>query len=151
MNMRRQTGTTLIELVIAIVIISIAASAILTVFTTTVGSSADPMIRHQAVAIAEAYLEEIALRSFADPELPDGEASRDLYDDVDDYNGLVDAGARDQFGNALAGLGDYTVTVAVAASSALPSIASTDLFLISVTITHAANIDFTISAYRANY
>ena len=52
---------------------------------------------------------------------------------------------------ALAGLGDYTVTVAVAASSALPSIASTDLFLISVTITHAANIDFTISAYRANY
>jgi MSHA pilin protein MshD len=109
------------------------------------------MIRHQAVAIAEAYLEEIALRSFADPDGVDGEASRDLYDDVDDYNGLVDAGARDQFGNALAGLGDYTVTVAVAASSALPSIASTDLFLISVTITHAANIDFTISAYRANY
>jgi MSHA pilin protein MshD len=151
MSMQRQTGTTLIELVIAIVIISIAASAILMVFTTTVGSSADPMIRHQAVAIAEAYLEEIALRSFADPDGVDGEASRDLYDDVDDYNGLVDAGARDQFGNAIAGLGDYTVTVAVAASSALPSIASTDLFLISVTITHTANIDFTVSAYRANF
>jgi len=151
MNMQRQTGTTLIELVIAIVIISIAALPILMVLSTSVGNSADPMIRHQAVAIAEAYLEEIALRSFADPDGVDGEASRDLYDDVDDYNGLVDAGARDQFGNALAGLGDYTVTVAVTASSALPSIASTDLFLISVTITHAANIDFTISAYRANF
>ncbi len=151
MNMRRQTGTTLIELVISIVIISIAASAILMVFTTSVGSSADPMIRHQAVAIAEAYLEEIALRSFADPDGVDEGPNRDLYDDVDDYNGLVDAGARDQFNAALPGLEDYTVTVAVTASSALPSIASTDLFLISVTITHAANIDFTISAYRANF
>jgi MSHA pilin protein MshD len=151
MSIRKQSGTTLIELVIAIVIISIASSAILMVFSKTVGSSADPMIRHQAVAIAEAYLEEIALRSFADPDGVDGEASRDLYDDVDDYNGLVDAGARDQFNAALTGLENYTVTVAVTASSALPSIASTDLFLISVTITHAANIDFTISAYRANF
>ena len=149
--MRRQTGTTLIELVIAIVIISIAASTVLMALSTSVAQSADPMIRHQAVAIAEAYLEEVALRSFADPDGVDGEASRDLYDDVDDYNGLVDAGARDQFGNALAGLGDYTVTVAVTASSALPSIALTDLFLSSVTITHAANIDFTVSAYRANF
>ena len=151
MSMRRQTGTTLIELVIAIVIISIASSAVLMALSTSVASSADPMIRHQAVAIAEAYLEEVALRSFADPDGVDGEASRDLYDDIDDYDGLVDVGARDQFNNALAGLDDYTVTVAVAASSALPPIASTDVFLISVTITHTANIDFTVSAYRANF
>ena len=151
MSMQRQTGTTLIELVIAIVIISIAASTVLMALSTSLAQSADPMIRHQAVAIAESYLEEIALRSFADPDGVDGEANRELYDDVDDYDGLVDVGARDQFDNALAGLGDYTVTVAVAASGALPSIASTDLFLISVTITHAANIDFTISAYRANF
>ena len=64
MSRLRQTGTTLIELVIAIVIIAIAASAILMAIFTTVGSSADPMIRHQAVAIAEAYLEEIALKPF---------------------------------------------------------------------------------------
>ena len=151
MSMRKQSGTTLIELIIAIVIISIAASTILMALSTSVASSADPMIRHQAVAIAEAYLEEIALRSFADPDGVDGEASRDLYDDVDDYNGLVDNGARDQFDNALASLGDYTVTVAVTASSAMPPIAATDLFLISVTITHPANIDFTISGYRANF
>ncbi len=151
MSIRRQSGATLIELVIAIVIISIAASTILIVLSTSVTYSADPMIRHQAVAIAEAYLEEIALRSFADPDGVDGEASRDLFDDVDDYNGLVDSGARDQFNTALAGLEDYTVTVAVTASSALPSIASTELFLISVTITHAAQIDFTASTYRANF
>ena len=149
--MRRQVGTTLIELVISIVIVSIAVSAVLMALSMNVARSADPMIRHQAVAIAEAYLEEIFLKPFDDPDGVDGEANRTLYDDVDDYNGLVDVGARDQFNAALAGLGDYTVTVAVTASSALPSIASTDLFLISVTITHAANIDFTVSAYRANF
>ena len=149
--MRRQAGTTLIELVISIVIISIAVSAVLMALSMTIAYSADPMIRHQAIAIAEAYLEEIALKAFDDPDGVDGEANRTLYDDVNDYNGLVDVGARDQFNAALAGLDDYTVTVAVTASSALPSIASTDLFLISVTITHAADINFTVSAYRANY
>jgi len=116
-----------------------------------VGHSADPMIRHQAVAIAEAYLEEISLKSFADPDGVDGEANRTLYDDVDDYDGLVDVGARNQFDNALAGLDDYTVTVAVQSSGNVPGITSSDLFLIHVTVTHAANINFTVSAYRANF
>ncbi len=151
MSIQRQSGTTLIELVIAIVIVSIAVSAVLMVMSMNVGYSADPMIRHQAVAIAEAYLEEISLKSFADPDGADGEASRDLYDDVDDYNGLVNVGARDQFDNALAGLDDYTVTVAVQSSGNVPGITSSDLFLISVTITHSANIDFIVSAYRANF
>jgi len=151
MSIQRQSGTTLIELVIAIVIVSIAVSAILMVFSMNVGHSADPMIRYQAVAIAEAYLEEISLKSFADPDGVDGEANRTLYDDVDDYDGLVDVGARNQFDNALAGLDDYTVTVAVQSSGNVPGITSSDLFLINVTITHAANINFTLSAYRANF
>ena len=148
--MRRQAGTTLIELVISIVIVSIAVSAVLMVMSMTVGYSADPMIRYQAVAIAEAYLEEISLKAFADPGGGDGEASRDLYDDVDDYHGLVDVGARNQFDAALPGLGDYTVSVTVT-QSALPLIAASDNYLINVTVTHAANINFTLSAYRPNF
>jgi MSHA pilin protein MshD len=150
MSMRRQAGTTLIELVIAIVIVSIAVSAVLMVFSMNVGQSADPMIRYQAVAIAEAYLEEISLKAFADPGGGDGEANRTLYDDVDDYHGLVDVGARNQFDAALPGLGDYTVSVTVT-QSALPSILATDNYLINVTVTHAANINFTLSAYRPNF
>lgn len=149
--MRRQAGTTLIELVISIVIVSIAASAVLMAVSMTVGRSADPMLRHQAVAIAEAYLEEIFLKPFDDPDGVDGEASRVLYDDVNDYHGLTDVGARDQFDAALAGLGDYTVAVTVATSGALPSIAAADLYLISVTVTHATDIDFVVSAYRADF
>ena len=148
--MRRQTGTTLIELVIAIVIVSIAVSAVLMVMSMTVGYSADPMIRYQAVAIAEAYLEEISLKAFADPGGGDGEASRDLYDDVDDYHGLVDVGARNQFDAALPGLGNYTVSVTVT-QSAFSGIAASDSYLINVTVTHPANINFTLSAYRPNF
>ena len=149
--MHRQRGTTLIELVISIVIVSIAVSGVLMALTMNVGRSADPMLRHQAVAIAEAYLEEIFLKPFNDPDGIDGEASRALYDDIDDYDGLVDAGARDQFDTALPGLSDYTVAVNVTASGALPGIGAADLFLVSVTITHAAEINFTVSGYRANF
>ncbi len=148
--MSRQAVTTLIELVIAIVIVSIAVSAVLMVMSMNVGYSADPMIRYQAVAIAEAYLEEISLKSFADPDGVDGEANRTLYDDVDDYHGLVDVGARNQFDAALPGLGDYTVAVTVTQST-LPSILATDNYLINVTVTHIADINFTLSAYRPNF
>ena len=151
MSMPGQAGTTLIELVIAIVIVSIAVSAVLMVFSMNVGYSADPMIRYQAVAIAEAYLEEISLKAFDDPGGGDGEASRDLYDDADDYHGLVNVGARNQFDAALPGLGDYTVSVTVATSGALPGIAAIDNYLINVTVTHAADINFTLSAYRPNF
>lgn len=151
MKRSRQSGATLIELVISIVIIAIAAGAVLMGLSTSLTQSADPMIRHQAVAIAEAYLEEIALKSFADPDGVDGEASRDLYDDVDDYNGLVDNGARNQFDAAIADLSDYTVSVSVTGSNALPSITSTDLFLISVQVSHPSNVSFTVSGYRANF
>ena len=71
------------------------------VLSSTVGRSADAMVMSQAVAIAEAYLEEISLKAFADPDGVDGETTRAAFDDVDDYNGLVDNGARDQFGTAL--------------------------------------------------
>ncbi len=111
MRGHRERGATLIELIISIVVIAIAASAVLGVLSSSVGRSADAMVMSQAVAIAEAYLEEISLKSFVDPDGVDGEALRTDFDDVDDYNGLVDNGARDQFGTAMAPLAQYTVTV----------------------------------------
>ena len=147
---RRQSGVTLIELIASIVVVSIAVAGILGVFTSTVGRSADPMLRHQAVAIAEAYLEEILLKPFADPDGIDGEALRSMFDDVDDYDGPVDAGARDQFDNPLAGLGDYTISVTVATSGALPAVGGGDALLVDVTVTRASDVAFTLSGYRTN-
>ena len=96
----RESGATLIELVISIVVISIAVSAVLGLLSSSAAHSADSMVLSQAVSIAEAYLEEVSLKPFADPDSVDGEANRVDFDDVDDYDGLVDVGARDQFGNA---------------------------------------------------
>ncbi len=146
-----QRGVTLVELVVAIVVIGIAVGTVLAVFATTTGASADPMVRRQAVAIAESYLEEITLKPVTDPDGVDGEGTRPLFDDVDDFNGLTDVGARDQFGTAIAGLGDYTVSVGVAASNALPGIAAGDALRIDVRVVRAADVDITLSAYRTRY
>ncbi|MCP4276540.1 MAG: type II secretion system protein, partial [Gammaproteobacteria bacterium] len=53
MNFRQsQWGATIIELVVSIVVLSVAMTGILMVMTQTVISSADPMLREQATAIA---------------------------------------------------------------------------------------------------
>ena len=143
-----QRGVTLVELLVSIVIVSIAASGVLGVLSMTTAASADPMIRHQAAAIAEAYLEEIMLKPVADPDGVDGEPARADYDDLDDYDGLADAGARDQFGASIAGLANYNVTVSVAPSSGLPSVPAADALRIDVVVSHAADINFVLSGYR---
>ncbi len=147
-NRGPQSGVTLVELLLSIVIVATAASAVLGMLSATVKSSADPMLRHQAVAIAEAYLEEILHKSFTDPDGVDGEAARADFDDVDDYNGLLDVGARDQFGNPIAALSDYTVAVTVSTSAALPAVPAADALRIDVNVVWQADIDFTFSGYR---
>lgn len=143
-----QVGFTLIEVITTIVVISVAATAILSVFSGTVRSSANPMIQQQAISIAEAYMEEIRLKSFNDPDGTEAGETRSTYDDVDDYNGLSDAGARDQNGNAIASLSDYTVTVSVGTSS-LNGI--TDALLITVNVAHNVLGSVQITGYRTNY
>jgi MSHA pilin protein MshD len=144
---KRRAGFTLVELVIAIVVIGIAASGVLLVMNYTTAHSADPMIQHQAVAIAEAYLEEVLLQPYSDPDaVPSVEANRALYDDLDDYN-FTDVGARDPSGAAIAGLGAYTVTVAVTADT-LNTVAAKR---VDVTVTHPSGIDMTLTGYRTNY
>ena len=143
-----QRGVTLIELVMSIVIIAIAASAVLGLLSQSSGTSANAMIVAQAVSIGEAYMEEITLQSFDDPDGSDGEATRSAFDDVDDYNGLIDNGARDQFGNALPGLANYTVSVSVLASTALPSVPGGDTLRVDVRVQNAPYVDFTLTSYR---
>ena len=149
MRIDRERGVTMIELIVSIVVIAIAASAVLGVLSRTVGRSADAMALSQAVSIAESYLEEITLKPFDDPDGVDGETSRADFDDVDDYDGLVDAGARDQFGNSLAPLAQYTVAVTVASSAALSGVPGADTRRIDVVVTYAPSVRVALSGYKA--
>ncbi len=152
-------GVTLVELVIAMVIIGVALSGTLLLMQRTTGASADPMVLHQGIAVADAYLEEISLKPFYDPDLgagggtcPAAEATRDLYDNVCDYNGLSDVGAEDQDANPITGLERYNVNVTVDTTSTLNALAgSTIVIRIDVLVTHPNMENFTLSAYRANY
>lgn len=148
---RQQRGVTIIELLVSIVIVAIAASTVLGVLSMTTAASADPMIRHQATAIAEAYLEEILLKPLTDPDGVDGEVARADFDDLDDYDGLADAGARDQFGAPIAGLGDYNVAVGVTPSSGLPAIPAADALRVDVIVTHTNDVNYALSGYRTRY
>lgn len=59
-----QRGFTLIELVIFIIVVSVAIVGLAQVFSITTGKSADPQLRKQALALAEGMLEEVQLARF---------------------------------------------------------------------------------------
>lgn len=147
MNERHlQRGFSFIELVISLVLISIAVTGVLVAYTTTVSGSADPQVRLQAIAVAESYLEEILSRPFNDPDGIEPEASRASFDDVDDYNGLNEEPQLPD-GTTL-GLSAYTVTVSVGAAT-LNGIAGS--LRVDVTVTHDGGESITLTGYRTDY
>src|SRR3982750_4492035 len=60
----RETGLSLIELVVFMVVLSAALAGVLRVFIQAGAHSADPLQRRQALAIAEALLDEVEQMSF---------------------------------------------------------------------------------------
>lgn len=153
---RAQHGMTLVELVMTIVILGIAAAALFSAMAAINGRSADPMQRQQSLAIAEAYMEEITLQAFPANTTCAGSnsgAGRSSFDDVCDYNGLTYAGAQ-PFAprNALsitplAGLEGYQVGVNVRLQ-ALNGVAA---MRITVSVTDLTGQVLTLDGYRANY
>lgn len=149
-----QHGVTLIELVISMVIISVALVGVLSVMNLTVSHSADPLLQRQAVAIAESYLEEISLKAYSGAS--NGAANcgsvnspnRANYDDVGDYNGLSDQGVCDQSGTAVSSLSQYNVSVAVTAATLTGAVAAKQ---ISVSVSGAGVSGVTLVGYRAQY
>jgi MSHA pilin protein MshD len=110
MTMKRAAGMTLIEVIIAITVIAMCMTAVLGLLSSIAVRSASSMVSSQSTAIASAYMEEILSKAFTGGSNPPG---RQNFDDVRDYNNLVDNGARDHTGAPIAGLGQYRVQVFV--------------------------------------
>jgi len=147
----RHQGVTLIELVVAITIVAIAVTTILGVIGAIALRSADAMVQQQAVAIAQAYLDEILQRWVVDPNGTPPNTGRGSWDLVDEYNGLTDVGAHDQFGNAIPALSAYTVSVTTSPSSGLTGVPSAAARRIDVVVTYPPSGSVTLSGYRTNY
>ena len=77
--MRRQRGVTMIELIMFIVIVSVALASIMAVMRMTTANSADPLRRKQALMIAEGLVEEVRSAGFTlcDPSSADFDTQTD--------------------------------------------------------------------------
>lgn len=140
----RVHGFTLIELIFFIVVVSVGLVGVLRVMNVTVQSSADPIIRKQAIALAESILQEVLQKAYADPDplVSSGETTRETFDDVGDYQGRSNA----TFSDLPAELSGYAIGIAVTAATlgALP------VKKVTVTVTRGADAAV-LTGYRASY
>ena len=133
---RRQHGMTLIELIIAIVVIGVCVVSALSLVSSLSLRSAQAMTQAQAAAIAASYLEGILSRPFA---IVNAAA------DIDD------AGARDINGNAIVGLGQHRVQVRffpAALGIAPDAVAARG---VEVTVTSPTGATTRATGYRTSY
>ena len=167
---RRQRGLTLVELIVFIVIVSVGLAGILVTYDTVVRNSADPLVRKQALAIAESLLLEIEQQPFTwcDPDDESATTATNAagcagvaqveargsnvapFDNVTDYAGY-NAPASDILGGNL--VDGYTVDVAIAQAGGVAPFAGfpADAVLrIAVTVTGRGE-EITLVGYRTRY
>lgn len=149
---KRQSGVTLVELIVAMVIIGIAVAGVLQVFNRGVTASTDPIVMKQLRAVAEGLMDEIQRQPFAVSanSAPSNSCARNTFNDVLDYNGYNPGYICLITGDAVAALAGMTVTVSVTATSTLTGIANADAYLIIITTARSGNV-FTLHGWRANY
>ena len=144
--LQRAAGVTLVELLIAIVVVGIALAAVMSVFVVTTQHSADPMVRVQAQILAEGYLDEILLKKFYDTTTnrvcPGGAASHASY--VCGYNGLLETP-----------ITGYTARVDVTSSgvslNGLNNASVVRVLQVDVTVAGPGSTSITLTGYRTNY
>lgn len=158
-----QTGATLVELVMAVVIISIAVAGVVGAFATIAGRSSDPLNETRAVELAQLYLDEILAKKY-DEETPEGGVppytgacdigaevgeDRDVFNDVDDYHGLEESPATLLGSNA--GYNQFKVVVAITCAGADLTLNPGEAKRVDVTVTMPGGQNFLFTAYRVNY
>lgn len=172
--LNRQAGLSLVELIVFIVIVSVGVAGILSVFNLTAQKSADPQVRRQMFAVAEALLEEVQYKpfTFCDPDDtnaaaalssasctggandesslplgPEAGETRATFDNVSDYNGLALSPASDINGTPISG---YSAVISVAQQQLEASIPADASLRITVTVTRGGE-SLSLSGYRLRY
>jgi MSHA pilin protein MshD len=161
----RSRGTTLVEVIVFMLIVSIAVVSVVKALSQAVLWSADPLIQRQALAVAEALIEEIDSQPYAqkDPYNPTGpddaigaepgetRAGSPLpFDNPNDYSGYSETGIVAPDGSSVAGLGTYSASV-VATQQSMGNVPAADGLLVVVTATGPNGQPITLTTFRARY
>lgn len=154
----RHAGVTLVELIVAIVIIGAAMAGLTAALTRSNRVSVDPLILQQKIAIAENLMGEILLKPYAvndNPAITRG--IRDTYNDIVDYDkyGLVADnpvyGITDVDGAPIAGLDTYSAVVNVDRATPISNVPKGDVMTITITVRHKGDADgdqFVLTGWR---
>ncbi|HEU4654827.1 MAG TPA: type II secretion system protein [Steroidobacteraceae bacterium] len=146
--MRKPSGFTLIEVILAIVIIGTSLVVAIGAFTRSNASAVNAMIQQQATSVANAYLNEILALPYSDPDGIGGEASRSTFDDVLDYNGFSEVGARTRAGAQMAGLSQLSIAIAVRQVGMGPA-PSVPMRQVTVTVADPSGAQVRLVGYRS--
>lgn len=162
-NKRTARGLTLIELLVFIVIVGIAATAMLAVMGNLTRQSASLLPEQQARAVAAGLLDEILAQpyTFCDPDAPNAATATNSggcggptedslapepgetrggatpFDNVNDYNGYVGTVSFPD-NSAAAGLPGYTVRVQVQSAGVIGAVPGGETLRVIVTVSGPA-------------
>lgn len=177
----RSRGVSLVELILFILIVSVAIVGILGVLNLTAARSSDPLIRKQALAIAESLLEEVELMPFTYCDPTDANAAtatstagcaslvealgpetvptlglQSRYSTTNPFNNV-----NDYDGFNMSGIRDLSNTLIAGLGAYNASVSVTngglglavpaEVLLIAVTVTGPGNESVTLNGYRTRY
>jgi MSHA pilin protein MshD len=143
----KQTGFSLIELIFFIVVVALGLAGILSVMNQTVASSVDPLVRKQALVLADALMEEIMLKANRNPDGGYSGSNRAQFDDVLDYQGYSTCCGMVMIdGTPIAGLERYNIK-SVTISDVEPVSGAAVLKQVVVTIDSPQG-ELTLRSYR---
>jgi MSHA pilin protein MshD len=180
MHANKRSGFTLIELVIGIVVFSIALTLFTSLIVPQAIRSVDPIFQVRAAELGQSLINEITSKSFDEKSDrtggetlcdatcigsinlgPDSGESRANFDDVDDYNGLnvSDGNIKNSLNETTILNGKnlyqgFNLKVSVVYDAAMDGTADTvvgNTKLITVTVTTPNDEDIIFSSFRSNY
>ena len=154
-------GLTLIECLMSMLLLSMVMVGAISAVAGTRKMQTLTSDRVLGQQLAMGLLQEILDQAYQEPDEmilfgPEGAeitGGRALYDDVDDYNGLVDSPPADQNGNPLPGFSEWSRKVIVEWADPVtfqPTATSdTQLKRITVTVLHGSKMVATLISYRS--